>query len=277
MVMGTLWLLGLTIVLAVLIGPNLAEGAAQTRWQSRRKTDTRAVSFTFSPATMISPVDFAGCDTSQKSQLRQAFKDAGNLASKGTNFDINLAASMDFFGAPPFLDGGSRTIIQGNFARAAAYQPRWDDWLRISYINLTCNDPAELCGPTTFAYRVDPEPRPYPLLNFCPPFFEQRSLEEAVEYAMADERRRYDLRSYDRNQGLIFLHEILHMDAVGQSQITDILNTTYDGREYGPAIGPLRCKYLAFSNERNNVVDTVRNADSYVQWAMGSVFLSFSR
>ncbi|KAJ7351430.1 hypothetical protein DFH08DRAFT_935109 [Mycena albidolilacea] len=217
---------------------------------------------------LVLPTNFAGCDASQTSQLRQAFKDAALLASKAVNFDINLYASMEFFGAPAYVHGGNHTIIQNNFARAAAYQPRWDDWLRNSYLNLTCNDFAGRCGSTAFAYHVDPEPKPYPVLNFCPLFFEQRSFEGAVEYAMADRERSYDLRSYDNNQGMIFLHEILHIDAVGQPKITDIMETTCEGREYGPALGPLRCKYLAFFNERNNVAETVRNADSYVQFAM---------
>lgn len=93
------------------------------------------------------------------------------------------------------------SLTTDNFARAAAYQPRWDDWLRNSYLNLTCNDFAGRCGSTTFAYHVDPEPKPYPVLNFCPLFFEQRSFEEAVEYAMSDRERSYDLRSYDNNHG----------------------------------------------------------------------------
>ncbi|KAJ7889879.1 hypothetical protein B0H14DRAFT_2691161 [Mycena olivaceomarginata] len=240
---------------------------------------------------LVSPTNFAGCDASQTSQLQQAFKDAALLASKAVKFDINLYASMEFFGAPAYVHGGNHTIIQNNFARAAAYQPRWDDWLRNSYLNLTCNDFAGRCGSTTFAYHVDPEPKPYPVLNFCPLFFEQRSFEGAVEYAMADRERSYDLRSYDNKprwahestcprvnvielrQGMIFLHEILHIDAVGQPKITDIMETTCEGREYGPALGPLRCKYLAFFNERNNVAETVRNGGSclpmYVQERIG--------
>ncbi|KAF7332894.1 Killer toxin subunits alpha/beta [Mycena venus] len=177
-------------------------------------------------------------------------------------------ASMEFFGAPVYVQGGNHTIIQHNFARAAAYQPRWDDRLRNAYLNVTCNDPSALCGPSTPAYHVDPEPTPYPVLSFCSLFFEQRSLAEAVENAMGDRNGRYDLRSYDRNQGSTFLHQILHISAVGQPPITDIMETTYEGREYGPAIGPLRCKYLAFANERNNVAETIRNADNYVQFAM---------
>ncbi|KAJ6608106.1 hypothetical protein B0H10DRAFT_2068968, partial [Mycena sp. CBHHK59/15] len=177
-------------------------------------------------------------------------------------------AALEFFGGPGFIDGGYRRIIQNNFARAAAYQPKWDDWLKNSYVNLTCNDPAGLCSPAMSAYHVRPEPKPYPLLNFCPLFFTQRSLEEAVQYAADPERGgdKFDLRSYDRNQGLIFLHEIMHISAVGQPQITDI-TTTYRGREYG-AIGPTYCKYLARNNDGDNVAQTARNADSYAQFAM---------
>ncbi|KAJ7899692.1 hypothetical protein B0H13DRAFT_1883779 [Mycena leptocephala] len=160
--------------------------------------------------------------------------------------------SLEFFGPPSYIDGGNRSIIQDNFARAAGYQPRWDDWLRNS--------------PTTSAYHVTPEPKPYPLLNFCPLFFAQRSLEEAVQYGTADPQRSYDLRSYDRNQGLIFLHEILHLDAVGRPPIADMM-TTWDGEEYS-AIGPLHCKYLARNNDGDNVVQTTKNA-IYMQKRVG--------
>ncbi|KAF8135841.1 hypothetical protein K438DRAFT_1997317 [Mycena galopus ATCC 62051] len=251
-------LLGLLVVVAKL---SRAEETAQMPWNSRRQTNGTL-------SATVSPTNWAGCDASQKSQLQQAFKDTALLASKGVNFDVNLMASMEFFGAPIYVQEGNHMIIQNNFARAVTYQPRWNDRLRNRYLIVTCSDPSALCGPSTPAYHVDPEPTPHPVLNFCPLFFEQRSLAKVVEYAMLDRHRRYDLRSYDRNQGSTFLHQILHISAVGQPSITDIMETTYEEREYGPAIGPLRCKYLVYANERNNVAETIRNADSYVQFAM---------
>ncbi|KAF8198879.1 hypothetical protein K438DRAFT_2016252 [Mycena galopus ATCC 62051] len=251
-------ILGLLVVVAKL---SRAEETAQMPWDSRPQTNGTL-------SATVSLTNYAGCDASQESQLQQAFKDAALLASKGVNFDTNLMASMEFFGAPFYVQGGNHMIIQNNFGRAATYRPRWDDRLRNRYLIVTCNDPSALCGPSTPAYHVDPEPTPYPVLNFCPLFFEQRTLAKAVEYAMPDRHRRYDLRSYDRNQGSTFLHQILHISAVGQPSITDIMETTYEGREYGPAIGPLRCKYLAYANETNNVAETIRNADNYVQFAM---------
>ncbi|KAJ7917616.1 hypothetical protein B0H13DRAFT_1870081 [Mycena leptocephala] len=105
---------------------------------------------------LVSPTNFAGCNASQISELKQAFKDAALLTSKGININSNWMASLEFFGPPGYIDGGNRSIIQDNFARAAAYQPRWDDWLRNS--------------PTTSAYHITPEPKPYQLLDFCPSF-----------------------------------------------------------------------------------------------------------
>lgn len=61
---------------------------------------------------LVSPTNFAGCNASQISQLQQAFKDAALLASKAVNFDTNLYASMEFFGAPAYVHGGNHTIIQ---------------------------------------------------------------------------------------------------------------------------------------------------------------------
>ncbi|KAJ7920391.1 hypothetical protein B0H13DRAFT_1867604 [Mycena leptocephala] len=217
-------LLGLLVVVAKL---SRAEETAQMPWDSRRQTNGTL-------SATASPTNCAGCDASQQSRLQQAFKDAALLASKGVNFDINLMALMEFFGAPVYVQGGNHMIIQ-------ILPPANNRQLRAS------SDISAMMG------------RPTP---------ERRSLAKAVEYAMPDRHRRYDLRSYDRNQGSTLLHQILHISAVGQPSITDIMETTYEGREYGPAIEPLRCKYLAYANERNNVAETIRNADNYVQFAM---------
>jgi hypothetical protein len=62
---------------------------------------------------LVSPTDFASCNASQITELKQAFKDAALLASKGINIDFNLMASLEFFGPPGYIDGGNRSIIQG--------------------------------------------------------------------------------------------------------------------------------------------------------------------
>ncbi|KAJ7183893.1 hypothetical protein C8R46DRAFT_1068113 [Mycena filopes] len=209
-----------------------------------------------------SPTNFAGCNTTQRSHLERAFLDAIILASKGITVDINSMASMEFFGAPALVWGENHRLIQDNFARAAAYPQ--------SSLRLTCADPADLCSrdSTTLAYNVDPEPTPHPVINFCPAFFAQRSLAEAYQYATEESTTKwYDLRYYDQNQGLVFLHQIMHISAVGQPPITDLnVTTPHDGER--PARGPKPCKYLAFTNERRNVEKTIRNADTYAQYAM---------
>ncbi|KAJ7139135.1 hypothetical protein C8R44DRAFT_763944 [Mycena epipterygia] len=238
--------------------------AVQISWDSRHPN--RPIS---QIPESVSPTNFGGCDATQKAQLVQAFKDAGVLASKGITIDFNMMAALEFLGAPGYIGPSHRKIIQDNFARAAAYQPRWDDRFRNMYVNLTCNDPAALCAdnPTTSVYHLNPEPKQYPVLNFCPLFFTQRSLDEAMRYAADPERAVWDLTNYDQNQGLIFLHEIMHIDAVGQPPITD-LNTTYPkGREI-PAMGPKYCKYLGRQRLGDSVEYASRNADSYAQYAM---------
>ncbi|KAJ6556384.1 hypothetical protein B0H19DRAFT_1262451 [Mycena capillaripes] len=208
----------------------------------------------------MSATHFDGCDAVQKAQLEQAFKDAAQLGSKGVAINFNWMAALEFFAPPGLIDEGTRKIIQNNFARAAAYQPKSDDWLKNLCVHLTCNDPARLCSSTTTSYHVSPESEPYQLLNFCPLFFTQRTLDEAVQYAMENPQRKYDRRNYDRNHGLISLHEIMHISAVGQPQIDDI-TATWNGREYG-AIGSTYCKYLAQNNEGDNLAQTARNDEA---------------
>ncbi|KAJ7654322.1 hypothetical protein B0H17DRAFT_1214361 [Mycena rosella] len=242
------------ISLTLLILSRRSEGTAQAPWDVRRPNRTAGVS----PA-----VHFAGGDAAQRSQLEQALGDAALLASKGIPINFNMYAAMEFFGALGYIIGTSyERIIQDNFARAA---PHSTD---AGYVNLTCDDPAQRCGsPTTAAYNA--ESGAYPALAFCPLFFQQRSMAEAIRYAADPDGggHRWDLRNYDHNQALIVLHHIMHINAVGQPPITDV-NTTYHGGE-NRALGPKYWKYLGIENERDNVAQTIRNADTCAQYAMG--------
>jgi hypothetical protein len=83
--------------------------SAQIPWGAPRP----ALYKTIAMSPLVSPIDFAGCNASQISELKQAFKDAALLASKGININFNSMASLEFFGPPGYIDGGNRSIIQG--------------------------------------------------------------------------------------------------------------------------------------------------------------------
>ncbi|KAJ7154337.1 hypothetical protein C8R43DRAFT_440354 [Mycena crocata] len=207
---------------------------------------------------------FKSCNRDQTRQINQAFKDAAVLASQvAKDIDWNSIAAFDFFG-PPAENTIARPFVQDNLARAAVYQPGWFDWLTNSYVEIHCDDPMLecSCGPeTTVAYTVnDFPPNRYPMINLCPEFWNQRSLQDAMAFARVADVA--DLRKYT-NQGGTFLHELMHIDYVGQPHVGDV--SIKLGGVTRKAYGPLLTKFLA----RNTVgLDTATNADNYALFAL---------
>ncbi|KAJ7090102.1 hypothetical protein C8R44DRAFT_751085 [Mycena epipterygia] len=155
-------------------------------------------------APRVRLTNWAGCvpaNGANRRQLAQAFKDASLIASKALiNIDFNEAAAIEFFG-PPAVNRPNQNIIRNNFKRAAAYKSKWSDWITKSCVTVVCNDPDHACASRNLvAYHVQPEPRPYPLLNFCPLFFDYPSLAAAVSAAESTDTTNLD--NFYENQGL---------------------------------------------------------------------------
>jgi len=103
-----------------------------------------------------------------------------------SDIDFNSAAALEYLG-PPGLNIDQRSQIQAVFANAATVYPGSILNPFKLYIRVRCNDPFERCPCgtgtlTAYARNKDPEDSRYPFVNFCPRFFNIRSLKAAIAF-----------------------------------------------------------------------------------------------
>ena len=160
--------------------------------------------------------DSSGCTPDQKTAINQAYLDALNLVGTvgGYNGPGGLYASAlvppwDYFGAFLRHTDAEKTQImsksvyalidnflltdKANFIHAQAPSSQWGvgDWWYNRYFDIYCNDPGDKdghsCsaqGSTASGYEVEPNYRKdggqYPLINFCPSFWNLETLAQRV-------------------------------------------------------------------------------------------------
>ena len=161
--------------------------------------------------------------------------------------------------------------------RAQAHSDHWrvGDWWNDRYFTITCDDPGDKEGHncktlgSATGYEVEPSYRKdgekYPLINFCPPFFDMDNLATPVKNLDEGYIDKNDVRSL-YSQATAFLHEMMHTSAtaagVSSPRCQDVEVTGYPGKAYGPA----RAKQLA-RIELGGPVATAQNVDNYVFYA----------
>lgn len=159
--------------------------------------------------------DKSGCDPDQKTAINQAYFDALNLVGNvggyngpGYLYASTIVPPWDYFGA--FLrhtDTEKSQIMskffyalidcfvltdKENFISAQAPNKQWgiDDWWYNRHFDIYCNDPGDKEGHSCSAqgsasgYEVEPSYRndggEYPLINFCPSFWNMETLAQRV-------------------------------------------------------------------------------------------------
>ncbi|KAF4627295.1 hypothetical protein G7Y89_g10859 [Cudoniella acicularis] len=186
----------------------------------------------------------------------------GNGRSHGyPPFKWTSAAAIEYFG-PVEESQYYRQAIQNNLDRAANVVYTWK-WLPpwAPKMSVVCNDPEKRCPCGTedgdyLAYTIDHGAK----VNFCPAFFKLSTLQGAMDKNAALPRKRRGYVYNYLNRGLVWAHEIMHIDAVGKpagpwSHIFDMPvpyyhpGVPYDmpNGKFRAAYGPLFTKWLAQS------------------------------
>lgn len=235
--------------------------------------------------------NITGCDpNTQQPVLEQAQRDALTLAKAALadvrplstldaddfTIDFFSQAAMDYFGDPIANTKYQQRIIDTFYRATIAYRGRgWSDWWNDRYVDVTCTDVHNECGPTTPAYNVYDPKLQYPQIVYCPVFFSElkshSSLVAAIK-ADGDGKLKQNIRNL-RSQATTVLHEWLHIGLYdanytsaiceGGCQDTEILIGPKPGIQIR-AYKAGRSKLLAFRNPQA----AARNNDNYVYYAM---------
>lgn len=163
-----------------------------------------------------------------KSVIQKAHDDAARITFEAIDDDheelstlvrytINWdgEAAMDYFG-PPSMNSGYREHILRTIVQASQSIRGWglSDWWYGNYVTITCNDPYSKCKPTSPAYTSNRLTQKYPLINYCPPFFEELKPHDEmwnkIETGAADMKQ--NVRNL-RSQATTALHELLHINS----------------------------------------------------------------
>ncbi|KAI0858815.1 hypothetical protein F4860DRAFT_516468 [Xylaria cubensis] len=238
--------------------------------------------------------DFDGCGDN-KQAIKDAYNDANKIASTdGVKSDIDWSsnAALEFLG-PPALNKKQQPRIQAVMTNMETVRSGWAPRPFANWIQARCDDPKKRCTiecpkalededeARTRAYSINPSElngRDWPYINFCSPFFELKSLGDAVKDTSSnpDPRTRFNLENYiskgkhlprvfftrllDNLPLFTFLHELLHIDLAADSvkgnpnpKIRDLKIRFYYNRQDGSlvlsnfygAYGSLYAKILA--------------------------------
>ncbi|KEF57471.1 uncharacterized protein A1O9_05388 [Exophiala aquamarina CBS 119918] len=215
---------------------------------------------------------FNGCDKVQTANIKEAYDDFKTLSNtKGvlSNIDWNSAAALEYLG-PPGFNKNQQKQIQAVFANAAT------------------NPPPQTPNPSLNAYSLnsDPDDPNWPMINFCKPWFEKRSLGNAYAFGSGQTgTAKFDITKY-LNRAETMFHELLHLNNVADSvgnvpnPVVDDMTITYafrasTGRDVTVeerAYGATRSKLLArFKPEIGDLPTgyyVQRNADNLVFYAL---------
>ncbi|KAL6788909.1 hypothetical protein GGI42DRAFT_337863 [Trichoderma sp. SZMC 28013] len=151
-------------------------------------------------------------------------------------------------------------------------------------LQVRCDDPKHDCS-CAVAYTVNPTCNEKPYINFCPKFFRQPSLDQAVNNYKTDTNLevKWNVDSYF-NRGLVFLHELFHLDLAADSvnnkpnpKIYDI-KIVYENdrgmitspeKAYEARLAKLLARFLP--NDKSNTTTgywVQRNVDNFSRYAL---------
>ncbi|KAL6895403.1 glycoside hydrolase family 18 protein [Trichoderma longibrachiatum] len=231
---------------------------------------------------------------------QQSWRIMNNLykeAKAGINW--NEASAIQYLG-PPAMNLDSQAGITEMYKNLATIQPGWLVPSFLSWgIAVRCDDPGGLCpcgsGSDTIAYTNNKDPK-YGIasINFCPRYFTLPRLGTVMRQANTKKHPAIwaNLTNYSRNQGSVWIHELLHLDWValarkyGSNPHPTDMKVTYaiskDKKIVLDAYGPLLAKGLARFKPFVDDIGTYtnRNADNlsmyalarYVQRALKNVY-----
>ncbi|EPE35633.1 hypothetical protein GLAREA_11333 [Glarea lozoyensis ATCC 20868] len=252
---------------------------------------------TFDPSYYLD--GYEGCDGPQELAIKDAFTEAiqliggtevpvdatGSMITEYPAFEWTSAGAIEYFG-PAERTEEYRYTVKGNLDRAAKVQHTWR-WLPpwSKKMSVSCNDPEQRCPvcqePGTvskvYAYNIDFEAH----VNFCPRFFGLSTLQGKMnEMAVKPLREQGYVYSYI-NRGLVWAHELLHIDAIGKGtgfdHVWDVPVPYYHPDvPYDPvngilqtAYGPLFTKWLAQSDLVQDFYAS-SNAENYAMFFMAN-------
>jgi hypothetical protein len=183
----------------------------------------------------------------------------------------NGAATIDYFGSPQENNAYREHILRTVLLSGSAYRGwGWSDYWNDRYVTVTCNDPANDCGPSSPAYTSNDETRKYPLINYCPTFFQNLTSHDdawkKIQNGPADLKQ--NIRNL-RSQATTALHELLHVNSHWSSNVcaggcVDTYQYVNNGQERVPTYKAGRTKLLA----RRNVQAASMTNDNYAYWVM---------
>ncbi|KAL7802066.1 glycoside hydrolase family 18 protein [Trichoderma aethiopicum] len=189
-------------------------------------------------------------------------------AKAGINW--NEASAIEYLG-PPAMNHDSQAGITKMYKNLATIQPGWLVPSFLSWgIAVRCDDPGGLCpcgsGSDTIAYTNNKDPK-YGIasINFCPRYFTLPRLGTVMRQANTNHHPAIwaNVSNYSRNQGSVWIHELLHIDWVtyATSKTSKITLDVY---------GPLLAKGLARFKPFVDGIGTYtnRNADNLSMYAL---------
>ena len=222
-----------------------------------------------------------GCTDEEKLKLEIAAWDALTLANFGGKDPVSAKeiATWRAYIGPDFSAQQSRIVDNLKRIQDHRAKKKFD-------IIVTCNDVRDRCEEVDkngrllrvggyawtqkgyFGYR-------YQHINLCPIYFNLESLEEKFEFI--EEQLKNGNKDYaasadwHKNRGQYFLHEMMHLDIVGQPHITDewVMQDNTGPKAYGPTmVYKLAQRGLS---QGGGATRASTNADSYA-WLANSLY-----
>ncbi|KAL7943679.1 hypothetical protein V8C42DRAFT_328167 [Trichoderma barbatum] len=231
---------------------------------------------------------FDGCSRDQETAIKSGWQQSWKLMNymAGLKIDYEDAAALEYLG-PPAYNIQQRALYEAVYANIKTIQPSW--WIPDAfswYLYVRCDDPKGTCAAENrmgaAAYTLQNDQRhPMPLINFCPKYFQQQTLDGAIKDWGDTVKRPVEqwanIKSYI-SQGSTWFHELLHIDKYTTADKGKVLhvgdlvmrfNNVKDGTyKERTAYGPEFVKILARYGRPNVGSWIQRNADSLTLFAL---------